>query len=264
LGAAENFATFAGAPTGGLGRRELLWGAAAAASVAAVGVLTYAYLMPTYYRTTRGEVRLTPLSDGSTITLNTASVVAVRYTPLTRDVRLIEGEALFDVAKDSSRPFVVSAGGSRVRAVGTSFSVRRVGVEPTQVLVQEGIVDLFGGGPADDVPIRLPANTRGIAFDKPGPSGSAIKIALDPADVARRLAWRQGKIALEGITLAQAAAEFARYSETRIIIDDPSVARLTTTGLFSAHDPAGFARAAALTFGLQYGYTPDGMIKLWK
>ncbi len=264
LGAGFDPADFRVAPGGAFGRRRLFVGGAAAAAVAGAGLLSYAYLLPTEYRTTRGEMRVIRLTDGSVMTLNTASIATVRYTPLRREVILREGEALFDVAKDRDRPFVVTAGRIDVRAVGTSFAVRRLGAAPMEVLVREGIVDVQRQSRAPTAPLRVPAFTRAVAVDTPGISAEAVEVGIDPDAIARQLSWREGMIAFEGITLGEIAEDFRRYSDTRIIIEDPVIAAMPVTGRFSAYDPQGFARAVSVSLGLQSGMTPSGMVALWK
>lgn len=226
--------------------RRLLIGGGVAAAAAAVAVGVGLQLRPTIYATRRGEVRVVPLQDGSVITLNTASKVAVSFSERRRDIKLVEGEALFDVAKDAQRPFVVAAGDTRVRAVGTSFTVRRLGAAPVQVLVREGVVEVERR--AQPRPVRAAANTRVIAAPK---ALSVEAAAVEAAEVGRALAWREGRIAFEGETLAQAADQFSRYSDTRIVIADPATAREEITGLFQANDPVGFAQAVASSLDLR-------------
>ena len=252
------------APRRALTRRWLLAGGAAAAAVAGAGGLSYTYLLAAEYRTRRGEIRVIPLADGSVMTLNTASTVAVRLTPLRRGVRLLEGEALFDVAKDPERPFVATAGNVDVRAVGTSFAVRSIGTAPMEVLVREGTVDMLRQSSTPVSPLRVPAFTRAVAVDAAGVSAQAIEVGIHPDALARQLSWREGMIAFEGISLGQVAEEFRRYSDARIVIDDPGVAALAVTGRFSAYDPQGFARAVAASLGLQVGVTASGAVMLWK
>ena len=230
-------------------RRRLLWigGGIAGAAAASVAALTLTDTAPTVgYSAKRGEIRLVQLGDGSMITLDTASAVAVQYHRRTRNVDLLAGRALFDVAKDKARPFVVTAGGLRVQAVGTSFVVRKAEAHPPEVLVQEGLVDV--GQDLAKAPIRVGANMRVVASTNAGPALSVTSV--DPAAVTRELAWRQGMLAFEDVSLATVAEEFARYSDARIIITDPKLAAVTITGLFAANNPFGFARAAALSLGL--------------
>ncbi len=203
------------------------------------------------YQTARGEVRLVPLQDGSVVTLNTATKVAVKFSDARRDIQLIDGEALFNVAKNPARPFVVNAGDVQVRAVGTSFTVRKLPDQATQVLVREGVVEITRDGrtslnAAIAAPVRLAANQQALAL----PNAPITHAVLEPGAVVRKLVWNEGMIAFEGTSLQEAADEFSRYSDPRIMIDDPSVANETITGLFSADNPAGFAKAVALSLNL--------------
>ena len=237
-------------------RRILRWGASAAAVTAAVALTGWFGLdgSAEAYATTRGEVRLVPLNDGSQMTLNTASQAKVRFSKEERRVELASGEALFDVAKDARRPFVVIVGDMTVRAVGTSFTVRRLPGQPVEVLVREGVVEMQprSGGAARTM---VGANARAVATEN-----ASIRVSdLPPAEISRALAWREGIISFEDATLASAAAEFARYSDRRISFADPALGNETITGLYSANNPGGFAHAAALSLGLEVQETPDGI-----
>jgi transmembrane sensor len=210
-------------------------------------------------RTARGEILRKPLVDGSSVTLNTSSVIQVDYTLDEREVDLLQGEALFDVTKDPGRPFVVRAGATRVRAIGTSFSVRRHPDGRVKVLVSEGVVELSANERTQ--PVRV---TSSVAATTEAPSAkdshSVVEFAdLAPADVAKGLAWRDGMLSFDGETLAEAASEFARYASRKIVIDDPGLAREQVTGLFSATDPDGFAKAISASFGSKVDYRPDAV-----
>ena len=198
------------------------------------------------FETQIGETRVVPLDDGSLITLNTDSKVIVCYSEARRDIKLIRGEALFDVAKNKKRPFVVDAEGTQVRAVGTSFTVSMLPDNPVEVLVSEGTVELKRRGVSVAAPVRLVANNKAIIPENaPTRTGT-----MDPAVLTRALSWRVGRLAFEGDTLKEAAAAFARYSDTRIEIDDPIIANKTITGLFVSNDPIGFSEAVAQSFNL--------------
>jgi transmembrane sensor len=194
--------------------------------------------------TGKGETKVVALQDGSVVTLNTASEIQVDYSDTVRAVELVRGEALFDVAKNKARPFVVAAGDTSVRVVGTSFSVRRIDTAPVQVLVREGTVEVFK--PAQGAkPVRISANSMAVAE-----ADSMQAIAARPipaAQVQRQMAWQNGQIAFEGETLARAAEEFSRYSDTRIVIEDSGLAREEIAGLFKATDPVGFAQTIAIS-----------------
>lgn len=226
-------------------RRFLLVGGAAAAGVALVAGLG---LMSRYteYATKRGEVRLVPLADGSSVTLNTASRIAVAFNATKRIVRLLEGEALFDVIPDAARPFVVVAGDAQIVAPAASFIVSRLVKRAVRVLVRNGEVELKRGPLITARSVRLTANTSAVALD----DAPVETVSIAPSQVERDLAWREGMLSFEDMRLDQAAAEFLRYSDTHIVIDDPSIAAETVTGLFSANDPEGFTRAVASTMNL--------------
>lgn len=236
------------------GRRRLLASGGALAAATVVGVAGYETLsFKGRVVTRKGDIRRAPLDDGSAVTLNTDTIIKAAFNGQIRRVDLVRGEALFDVAKDAARPFVVVAGKVRVRAVGTSFTVRAHGDGQVDVLVREGVVEVWRG--QGGAPLRLVAQTA-TKVDTAGPL-KAIRVAASAVDSAT--AWRQGQIDLDGLTLGEAAGEFARYSDRRIVVDDPAVARLKMTGLFSASDPDGFARAAALSLGLVATPQADGV-----
>ena len=228
-----------------LGRREFMAGGAVAAGIGVVAVMVPA-VGAQQYSTAKGEIRSVPLVDGSVIWLNTDSKVRVDYSNAHRGVLLVAGEALFDVAKDRSRPFVVRADDMSVRAVGTSFSVSRLAGQPIEVLVREGIVDM-GRRSASTAPVRLNAGARATAA---GAGPVRVSVPGDNA-VLRSLSWSKGLLDFDGTTLSEAAATFARYSDQRIVIDDPEIARRSVTGLFSSTNPVGFAQAVALSMNLR-------------
>jgi transmembrane sensor len=215
-------------------------GLAASVTAATVGVgfLTAARRIDTL----KGEVKVAPLADGSVVTLNTASSVAIRFSPRRRSVTLIAGEALFDVAKDKARPFVVTAGETQIRAVGTSFTVRHLANLPVQVLVREGMVEVSKKNQKSAPPLRAALNTEVTA---PLSDARPVSARLAAPELGRQLAWRRGLLAFEGQTLAEAAAEFGRYSDTKIVIDDPALGREEIAGLYQANDPVGFSKAIA-------------------
>lgn len=240
------------------GRRRWL-SLAAAAAVAAVAL----GLRPPApgpglvdYQTRMGEVLRVRLHDGSVMTLNSGSQASVHYTGDRRSVVLRQGEALVDVVKDPGRPFVVRTGSTDVVAVGTSFSVRRDADDAFVVLVNEGIVDIMQRqAGADAGALRVRANHAAVASHE-----STLRVERVPGDeIRRRLSWREGLIAFSGNTLSEAASEFARYSELRILIDDPDVARLRVMGVYSSSDPEGFAKAVATSLGLRAERTAAGV-----
>lgn len=236
-------------------RRFILTGTVAA-SIAAL-VVTFGWRsqleQPSSFATNIGERRVIALADGSSVTLNTDSRIIVRYARDRRSIAIEHGEAVFDVAKNKARPFVVTARGVDVRAVGTSFAVRTLQNQPLQIMVVEGVVRLEGQLTA---PVsELKANAVATVFS---PDRVAIR-ELTPAEMSQDLAWREGRIVFHHQTLAAVALEFQRYNKTKIVIDDPAVARLTVTGAYTSTDPVGFAKAAALVLDLDAAVHRNGV-----
>jgi len=231
-------------------RRRFLARAGGVGMAAAIAVLfgeSYWRTLSGLYATERGEVRSMPLSDGSRLTLNTATAVKVRMTERRRRVTLEHGEAVFDVAKDRARPFVVIAGDTEVEAVGTSFVVRRLPGQPTRIIVSEGIVEVRVREGGQMRSRRLAAGMRADI----GPDHDIRTASVDKNAFGRELAWRDGNLVFENQPLREAAAEFARYSDQRIRFADEAIAEETITGLYPADDPLGFARAVAQSLDLK-------------
>lgn len=229
-------------------RRVVLTGGAAASVVAAVGTGLYLPRRDAdgIFSTAIGEIREVVLADGSVVFLNTDTRIQVRFTQASREIALLCGEALFDVAKNRQRPFIVSAGDTRVRAVGTAFTVSMLPKRPIEVLVKEGVVELQRPSLPEDVPVRASANIKALApLDAPIVTMEMPEVRLD-----RNLAWQRGQIAFDNQTLEDAATEFARYSEVHVVVD-PAVSGKTITGLFASNDPVAFARAAGSVLKLR-------------
>lgn len=229
-------------------RRVMLAGGMAAGLMAAgfAGVALWPRERAEMFVTGLGQVRQIRLADGSQVVLNTESRISVKFTPEQREIHLLEGEVLFEVAKNKKRPFIVFADDMQVRAVGTAFTVSMLPQRPIKVLVKEGVVELNRSGPVGGETVRVKAYTQAVApRDEPIVAAGITEPKLD-----RNLAWQYGQIAFDNEKLQDAADEFARYSNVRIVVD-PSVANRTLTGLFGCNDPVGFAKAAAAVLKLQ-------------
>ncbi|WP_057631603.1 FecR family protein [Stenotrophomonas humi] len=238
------------------GARGRAWGmrllAMAASLTLVAGVAWFAMERQAGVHATRvGEVAHVSLEDGSEITLNTDSRVRVRYEQGRRGIELLRGEAMFDVAKDPQRPFVVNAGGTQVIAVGTSFTVKRSSAQ-VDVLVREGIVQVQ----EQKQELRLLRGDKVRLATRAAP----VLRRVDDAEVRRELAWRNGMIAFSGQTLQEVTQEFARYNRLRIRLADPGIADLEVVGMFSATDPIGFSRAAAQSMQLDMALGDDEIV----
>jgi transmembrane sensor len=216
-----------------------------------VGVGIFARARGQRYTTAVGQRRTTSLSDGSRVMLNTDSEVTVAYRHDRRDLRLMRGEALFDVAKDSSRPFIVAAGDATVRAVGTQFNVR-LKDRVAEVTVIEGVVSIGDKESVERVGAQVPEASHlragGGAVIAPG---AMARLDLDADAVSTRLAWRQGMIELRGETLEQAVTEFNRYSARKLVIGDPKIASIRVGGEFGTDESEKFVEALKVGFNVR-------------
>jgi transmembrane sensor len=186
------------------------------------------------YRTQIGALTTVPLSDGSKVTLNTDSQIHVELSPTMRRVKLDQGEAFFEVSKDGARPFVVEIADKRVIAVGTQFSVRREHND-IRVLVTEGRV-WIERRTADKA-----AQTQLAAGSEARTSQTAVLIDRPaPAQVEQLLSWRTGYIIFRDTPLADAVADFNRYSARKIYIEDPAIAGIRIGGNFRSGDADAF------------------------
>lgn len=239
-------------------RRRFLLAGGGAIATTVIGVAGFSWQAAAQtYSTKRGEIRLIPLVDGSSMTLNTESTAKVRFSDRERHVELVQGEALFEVAKDGKRPFVVAAGNTSIRAIGTSFSVARLADRPVQVVVKQGEVELIQPNRGATPPQRIGANTRTIVS-----ATAPIKVAaVAPEELGRALAWREGMLSFEDMPLKQAIQEFARYNDTRILLADPALGEEPVTGLFAANNPVGFAQTVAASLGI-HSQTAAGTVTI--
>lgn len=223
-------------------RKAAPWLSAAAALV---GVATALWVWQAYNHThlstAQGEIREVRLTDGSRVTLGTDSRVSLHYASMARRVRLESGEALFEVASDPNRPFVVLAGNVRVRAIGTAFDVRRRSDREVEVTVTKGVVDVWRDTPSPEPALRLAAGSR----TRVTPEEIAKPQELTQTQLVQAVAWKAGVIDLNGRTLAEAAAELNRYNRQQIVISDPDLASRKVVGRFQLTDPAAFVSAAA-------------------
>ncbi|MFT4090291.1 MAG: FecR domain-containing protein [Asticcacaulis sp.] len=225
-------------------RQMITWAAAATVAgvvVTAGGLLTSG---PQTYRTRLGEVRLVPLADGSSVTLNTDSRISVLMNATERVVTLLQGEALFSVTEDAARPFVIDAGQALIMTVNSQLMVSRLVAEPVKVLVRDGEVAVSNRRHKRPA-LRMTANTRTEV------SEAAAVQSVTPSEMSRELIWREGMLSFEDMPLSDALGRFARYNDLRIVLDDPTLRRETVTGLFSATDPEGFVTAVAATLDLK-------------
>ncbi|EJL06680.1 FecR family protein [Pseudomonas chlororaphis] len=229
-------------PNPSIRRRPLLRYAVAASVLAvAVGLGLFSGLNPpalysAEFATAPGERRHVALPDGSQVDLNSRSRLRVRYEQGQRSVELSEGEAMFSVEHDSSRPFVVTAGPGKVTVTGTRFDVRRDAAQ-TRVAVEQGTVRVQGRDAADSDFVNLTTGL-GTAVDARGQVAAAY--AVDPQALT---AWRSGKLVFNNASLNEVAAEVSRYREQPLLVGSEAVGRLRLTSVFKSDDTDALLKA---------------------
>jgi transmembrane sensor len=245
-------------------RRRFAWGIGLAASILmAIGAITLLPSLPfgsEVYATTIGSQQSIKLEDGSIIRLNTHSRVKVRFSEHVREIRLADGEALFTVAHDPARPFIVITDSARVRAVGTQFNVYQAEPGATRVSVLDGVVqvtttdthpsaslppevrreaeakeasELSGGAAA----IRLAAGDEAVVRE-----GKVVRAATP--DVRRAVAWQDRQLVFNGDRIGYIAEQFNRYNSTQIRVEG-ALAERRMGGTFDVDDPMPMVRYLA-------------------
>jgi transmembrane sensor len=202
-------------------------GLAAAAVLAALLVLLPALQLrlAADYRTGTGEVREVTLADGSVVALAADSAIAVHFNDRERAIRLLAGEAYFEVAPDPRRNFRVDADGLTIADIGTAFDVR-LGGNQVSVAVASGLVVVRGFGRKEE---QLPAGTSLVTGDH-----THLHQAVAPERVA---GWRTGRFAADGATVAEVVDELRRYHHGMIILAGDALARRKVTGIYSLDEP---------------------------
>jgi transmembrane sensor len=234
--------------------------AAAVISIAALALFIQTPSDPVRIIETAGiQTRTETLPDGSRVTLNANSRVAVAFTRRIRALTLLSGEAHFEVAKDVQRPFRVRAGQTEVVAVGTVFDVDKQADE-TKVTLLEGRVDIRAVSDAgsDNVIVASlqPARQLSLARDGHVLSEKAV------TSVDSVTAWQRGLISLDDMPLSEALAQVNRYSTVTVAMADSSLASRRVSGIFRVGDTKAFVSAVERYFGLKATWKSDQSVVL--
>ncbi len=220
--------------------------AAAVIGVIAIGTSTSLWLSQphtTTYETPVGGRQTVPLADGSSIELNTNTILRTKFTKDRRVVELVRGEALFDVKHDAARPFVVLAANHRVVDLGTKFLVREDGASLRVALI-EGSARLEARGTAKSA-VLLPGDEAHAT------ARSLFVTRKSSNEMARELGWQRGVLVFQRTTLVEVANEYNRYNHRKIVIGDAKAGARVITATLPTHDVEGFARMARNFLGLR-------------
>lgn len=231
---------------------------AASLLLAVAAALIWFQVSRNTYRTDVGEQRTVRLADGSVVELNSRSKIRVSYRASERDVELVQGQALFRVAKNPARPFIVRSGDTHVRAVGTQFDVYKKS-GGTVVTVVEGRVAILAGdqspGPGQTVSPSHPSTPQfpplaqlehpPAIFLDAGEQLTVTKAAIEKPshpDIAAATAWTQMQIVFQSTPLTEVVEEFNRYNAKQIVITDRAIENIRISGVFSSADPDSLLR----------------------
>ena len=279
-------------------RRPAVWIAAAACAAVTVATLSWIHFSGTggdtpvselFSRTDLGEVGVyetgtgqrstSTLQDGSVVDLDSRTRIKVTFTDKTRTVELIYGQALFQIAHNAQRPFVVRAGDREITAIGTQFDVR-LDAQSVRVTLIEGKVQVSqefpgGAGPSSPVPHRtgtpgsdapfylLPGQQYVARLADDGRTGEEDPDrVIRGVDVAKVTGWHEGHVFLDDLSLADAVAEMNRHSPVQISVDDPKLARLRVNGMFRAGEQEAFVAALEQYFPIVVQHHGDTEIIL--
>lgn len=238
VGRTRTAADFRQVRTARLTRRAFLGGAVAASGAAIVlgsGVFGPVARLYADHSTGVGERRRIALADGSAVHLNTATAISVAYTAQSRHVHLHDGEALFEIAPDSGRPFAVTADKGEVSTDDGAFALRRAGGE-IAVMVRRETAELRYDGARTAIPAGMRVIYRPDGAGRP-----------EPADIDALTAWQRGKLVFNRRPLAEVVAEAQRYRAGRIVIAEEKLRSLEVSGIFDIDAPDQLLRAISRT-----------------
>ena len=206
--------------------------------------------------TATGEIRRLDLPDGSTVQLNTDSAIAIHFGPDgigARGVRLLRGEAAFEIAKDPDRPFMVAAGDGVSRVLGTVFTVRMSSRGASVTLLEGRVAVSVNGGGQETV---LSPNQR-VRYD--GRRGLGAVEAVDPQSAS---AWRRGKLVFHDQPLGDVIDELNRYHRGLIRLVNEDLRAKRVNGVFDTGDPVSVVEALEAALGLRTTRLTDYVILL--
>lgn len=213
----------------------------------------------TTYQTARAEHKNLRLADGSLINLGARSIVNVKYDTARRHITLVRGEAVFTVAKNKNRPFVVQTGKGTVTAIGTKFNIRANSQNVT-VTVLEGIVEV---NPLPDAPgtdrsslPRVGAGKR-ISYNNEGNISQSMTTNIEAA-----ISWEQGLLVRVDTPLSSVIEDVNRYSEREIIIGDSSLSDIKFTGTVLSDGIDNWLRGLSVAYPIKVLDTGRGAILL--
>lgn len=225
----------------------------AASFVMAVGILYTQYspkdssIQPERFASEIGETKNINLTDGSKILLNTNTRIEIAFMNSRRAVTLLQGEALFEVASDNLRPFVVDTGNSQVRAIGTAFNIKKQDAE-TIVTVTEGIVSIERSDSGK--PIQANQRVTASRNDRVVVEQHSA-MTLEHANIEQELAWVDSQLIYYDTSIDQVINDLNAYLEKPLVLQDTSLMHLKVNGTLNVKDPEQALFALLTSFNLK-------------
>lgn len=171
----------------------------------------------------RGQITSMTLFDGTTVWLNSGSSLKYsnRFGKKQREVTL-DGEALFEVKKDTKKTFVVNLGGSTIQVHGTTFNVRNYHAEKEVVLL-EGKIEFSHQGKS----IQMMPNDR-IIVNK-----NTEEVTVDQVNASTYQSWIGGKINFDNETLENLALRLERWYDIEFEFEKPNIKAYKFSGVIN-------------------------------
>jgi transmembrane sensor len=219
-----------------------------------------------FHVTSVGIQQVERFNDGSTAHINTDSMIETEFSDSARIVRLLRGEAMFDVTHDPERPFIVYAGNRAVRAIGTKFVVRLtsdnliVTVTDGQVQLSKRSKDTKNVMVGEEQEVILVSEGEEVEVSDKTAVPKTKEIQNDELD--RRLSWLKGQLVFNNERLEQVIQEVSRYIPDKIIIDDPNLRDIRISGRFEVGDTDALLEAIEVSFNVQASHNDDQVIHL--
>ena len=217
------------------------------------------------YVTTIGEQQTVTLRDGSRVQLNTDTAVNIDFDDRQRKVRLVKGEALFEIIHNQTRPFLVYAGTNVIRAVGTAFVVKLIENE-IEVTIREGRVELKSIKDASQNRVGNELIIASAVID----AGQTVKVnkeiqtlqEIATEEIDRKLAWRDGLIIFSGEPLDQVVEEISRYTSVSFVVTDPELNTLRIGGRFKIGETDAMLEVLETGFGVNVNRVSNDLVYL--
>jgi len=225
------------------------------------------------FSTQKGEQATFGLPDGSTIVLNTDSLLTIDFTDANRIMRLERGEIHVSVAHES-RPLSVLVGDQIIQALGTEFNIEITSDQSIELVVTEGLVVVgFLDAPLQDLDVDEPVELAPTSTLVAGGEEAVIRhveetlqkietAEIETEEIAVKLSWRNGNIVFTGETLEEAVEEVERYTAVEFVFLDEDSKQEEIAGFFKAGDVEGLLAVLRQEFEISYQWVGDHKVEL--